>query len=1126
MPPRLRRLLLTVLTAFAAVSGRVNAQSVDEISLLFGYPAIGQVYINAAFRGEQPLIATAEFLNLAMIPFDRTDNRFGLKGAYPNKTDVWEIDPVKRHIIFKGKKVEIPADKFYIGEADLYVAPEILNQIFDIQITVNTYALMMSLYAERPLPVDEKLKRQAIRDKMKSNAPEEILKAYPMLYPRRRAFFAPGMFDYNVGVSGSVGFRQYNYSLSAGLEVLGGDIQGTVNGVSNERFSSVRASGVRWRYVFKGGLDPNKNPIISDITAGQIGLTGPLGGRVRGVAVSNTPVVPRRVLDLFAIEGFTTPDSEVELLIAGQLTDFTRADELGYYRFTTPITYGTLRIGIRIYTPQGEVLFEERQLQIPFTFVPRGVLNYNVQAGYEEFTFPDSLSTNLIGHGNLVYGLTNNITVRTGVDRRFDTLGVRYTPYGSMSARLFDQYLINLDVLPESFTRMAASVFYANSTSLNFQYTDYVKRQNTDLAILTLERDFALNYFFPFTVFKRTSGFRLGTEFFDYNNGQLLRYQVDFNTRIGPIVSRINFREERIQRNGRILEPQRLITGSFTYTIPRTPGIPVFVRGMFFRAQIRHDMKRFDATALGSLQFSQTILKNGRLTIGYDRDFLNKANLVQLGFLYDFQFIRSSTQSLIRQKEGDFDLSVSQNLSGSIGADLRNGAILPTNRDQVGRSGITVRMFEDLNANGVYDKGETIIPAKAVRLDQSATMTIGRDGLLRITQLQSYWTYRLTVDVRALPDATLLPLKTKFSFVADPNRFKSIDIPLYRTGTIEGIVYNERIAGRSIPQPGLRLILRKEGEEEAFEPIRTFSDGTFYSYGLMPGNYTLMVDSGQLAFMNLVQKPDTLKFTIRPLPEGDYIDTLVIRLVQPTPDSTKPDAPIFTLAELEDRLGTRLQESVRAFVESQELFYRGRYEQALVMVDSSINTYNTDVGLALKGSIVYLMGNKRGAVRLWEEARARNPFVIIPDTAKVSPLVDSLFDLVENKPFVSATEDTLANLRPDLVEQLEGELGQRLRAAITSFIEAQELFYRRRFFEAGQLVDKSISIYPTDHALALKGSISYITGNKREAWRMWEEARERNPHIVLPDIELLERLIKPITETTPRDPKKSYSLNR
>lgn len=115
MPSRLRRLLLTLLSAFA-VCGQVNAQSVDEISLLFGYPAIGQVYISAAFRGEQPLIATAEFLSLAMIPFDRTDNRFGLKGNYPNKGDIWEIDPVKRHIIYKGKKTEIPADKFYLGK--------------------------------------------------------------------------------------------------------------------------------------------------------------------------------------------------------------------------------------------------------------------------------------------------------------------------------------------------------------------------------------------------------------------------------------------------------------------------------------------------------------------------------------------------------------------------------------------------------------------------------------------------------------------------------------------------------------------------------------------------------------------------------------------------------------------------------------------------------------------------------------------------------------------------------------------------------------------------------------------------------------------------------------------------
>lgn len=1122
----IQRLVVAVLLLSSISMKSASSQSVDEISLLFGYPAVGQVYINAAFRGEQPLIAATELLSLLLIPYDRTDNRFGIKGTYPNKDDIWEIDPVKRHIIYKGKKVEIPADKFYLGEADLYIAPELFQDIFEINISVNAYALMMSLSSSKPLPVDERAKRVAIRERLKSEAPEDILKTYPMLYPRKRAFFAPGMLDYNLGVSGSVGFTQYTYNLNAGIELLGGDLQANFSGIQSDVVSGGRFQNVRWRYVLPGGLNPDKNPTLSDIQVGQLSITGPQSTRIRGISLSNTPVVPRRVLDLFAIEGFTTPDSEIELLIAGQLVDFVRADELGYYRFTMPITYGTMRIGIRIYTPQGEVIYEEKQLQIPFSFVPRGMLNYNAQIGYEEFNFPDSVSNKLISHADIAYGISNNITLRSGVDQRYEGEKVVYRPYGSLSMRLLDQYLVNVDYIPEVFSRVNTSVFYANSTSLNLQYSNYVPRVISDSTVVLLEHDAAINYFFPFVIFKRSSGFRIGVEYFDYNNGDLFRYQADFNTRIGPIVSRLNYREERINRNNRVLEPQRLLTGSFTYTIPRTPGIPVFVRGMFFRVQIRHDMKQFDATALGSLQFSQTVLKNGRLTLGFDRDFLNKGNLFQVGLLYDFKPVRTSTQSQIRQKEKDIDISVTQNFSGSFGFDLKNGDIIPTNRDQVGRSGVTIRLFEDINANGTFDKGEPIIPAKAVRLDQSATMELTKGGLLRITQLQSYWTYRLTVDIKSLPDANLVPIKAKFSFVADPNRFKTINIPLYRTGTIEGIVYNERIAGRSIPQPGLRLILRKEGEEEAFEPIRTFSDGTFYSYGLMPGNYTLMVDSGQLAFMNLVQKPDTVKFTIRPLPEGDYIDTLVIRLVQPVPDSTKPDAPIFTLAELEDRLGTRLQESVRAFVESQELFYRGRYEQALVMVDSSINTYNTDVGLALKGSIVYLMGNKRGAVRLWEEARARNPFVIIPDTAKVSPLVDSLFDLVENKPFVSATEDTLANLRPDLVEQLEGELGQRLRAAITSFIEAQELFYRRRFFEAGQLVDKSISIYPTDHALALKGSISYITGNKREAWRMWEEARERNPHIVLPDIELLERLIKPITETTPRDPKKSYSLNR
>ena len=305
-----------------------------------------------------------------------------------------------------------------------------------------------------------------------------------------------------------------------------------------------------------------------------------------------------------------------------------------------------------------------------------------------------------------------------------------------------------------------------------------------------------------------------------------------------------------------------------TYTIRRRPSVPVFVRGMFLRGQFRYDTYRKRPQSYSAM-LSQTLLKRGRLTLGYEKDIERKSGQFQVGFLYDFNAVRSSTQFTA----GTDNYVAQQSLSGSLGMEP-SGRILATNRDQVSRSGIAVRMFIDENENGLFDEDEEIVPAKAVRLDRSASMLLGSDGILRITQLQSYWKYRLEVDVNALPNPMLAPKRESFMFVAEPNRFRSIDIPLYQTGIIEGYVLLDR-NGKEEGVGGLRLVLERDGELLAEdEVLRTFSDGGFYAFGLLPGRYTIRIDRQQLAFMDVVSDPQVIEFEIEALADGDYKENL------------------------------------------------------------------------------------------------------------------------------------------------------------------------------------------------------------------------------------------------------------
>lgn len=1102
----------------------VTAQEVDEVVLNFAYPAVGQTYITANFRDDLPLIGVGELLQMLFIPYRANSNQLGYAGSYPNEKDYWEIDPSILKYRVKGETKNLKAEQIYKGAADIFISPEILEEIFGFKLVINLYGLTMNLTSERPLPVDERNKRRQIRGFLKQQAPENVLLAYPMLYPRKRKMLALGMFDYTISGNQSLGGRDGTYFLNAGIELLGGDFQMGVSGISNGSLNATVFTPWRWRYVFKGGLDGVGNHFITEMTAGRITTTSPDAVRLRGISITNTPLLPRRVLDVFAIEGFTEPDSEIELLIAGQLVDFTRADELGYYRFNTPLTYGTVRIGLRIYTPNGEVRFEDRQLQIPFTFLPRGVLNYNAQLGLREFPV-DSLASTLSGNGDVSYGLTNSITMRIGTSYGTDSLSISQKLYGGLNFRVFDQYLINVEGQQNRFLRTSGSVFYANNSTINIQYTSFIGRSELNARGET--NSLTAQYFQPFSLGKQIIGVRFGLERLAFNNRSVHNYQGDVNFRVGQIIARLNYR----QQLERLVEsPQRsnqLLTGAFTYMVPRTPGVPVLVRGLFLRTQISHDMQRFNATALGSFQFSQTVFKNGRITIGIDRDLLYKTNTLQLGFLYDFSMVRSATRMRAQRDAGNFfSYNVTQNFSGSIAVDPLNKRIVGDNRDQVGRAGVSIRLFIDENGNEKFDKGEEIISARAVRLDQSSNTRIGRDGILRISQLQSYWTYRMTIDVNQLPDATLSPAVPKLSFVADPNQYKHIDIPLYRTGTIEGVLYRELAPGRLDIQPGVRIYAYRQGDPEPLPVLRSLSDGSFYANGLVPGNYFLLVDTNQLKFMNVVQSPDTLKFTIRPTAEGDWIDTLRIILKQRPADSTRKDEPL-TLAQLEAKLGQKLRMAIQAFSEAQELFYRGKLEDALVMTDSSLREFTTDFAIAMRGSILFMQGDKAAAVNLWAEARERNPFVAIPDTSKIKLRVAQTLPMeVVNLPKAEGPGDTIPPISPNLLAELEVGLGEKLRNSVTYFISAQENFYRLSFEAALADIDSSLEYNVSDHALALKGSIIYILGRKNEAWQLWYEARDRNPLITLPDTEILDRLMSPVAEIPERNARKKLISNR
>jgi len=724
---------------------------------------------------DKTYLPVTELFNLLQINYQPDIKKFTVSGNYLSKDNPYEINLITMNIRLGKENFPLTPDDFRIGETDFYLSPAIFEKVFGLVFTVNINYLTLTLTTDKVLPVVERQGRELARKKMNEGQP--VQENFPIAYNRKRKVIGGAMFDYLLNGYYTKNFQSLDYTFSGGMEVLGGDLQGTVIGnKSSAGSSSLLTNNIRWRYVVR------ENPFFTSLTAGQLTTTGLQRWQIKGIALTNDPIEPRKMYDSYVIDGNTEAESEVELYLNDRLIGYKRADELGYYRFDAPITYGTSRVNIRIYTPAGELKVVDREIQVPFTFLPKRVVTYNVQAGVADNTYVNAVTDNYVAHGDVAAGITNWLTASAGAEYT----GKELLPshpflYGSLSARISKQYLMVLDIAPDAFYRLSGSVMYASNLSTNFIYTHFTRPGTFN--VIGATDDILANFYFPINLFGISTGLRLSGEHTLLANRSSTQYAADLNTRFGRFNLRLNYSDNLITTGNVNYFGQGAFITALTYTIARTPGIPVYMRGMFLRGEAIYNVRNNRFTE-ADLQVSRTLLKTGRLNVKLAYSFLQYAWNIEAGFTIDLKFTRSTTTF----NSAGNEILLRQSFNGSVGVDARNAHIELSNREQVGRCAASVVLFADNNNSGTFDKGDEILPYKAVILDNPAVMTVGKDGVLRLSQLQSYYRYNLKVNRNAIPNPTLVPMKNEFSFITDPNQYKRIEIPFCRGGLIDGIL--------------------------------------------------------------------------------------------------------------------------------------------------------------------------------------------------------------------------------------------------------------------------------------------------------------------------------------------------
>ncbi|MDD4108225.1 MAG: hypothetical protein PHH93_05860, partial [Prolixibacteraceae bacterium] len=677
--------------------------------------------------------------------------------------------------------------------------------------------------------------------------------------PRKRSLLSEGTMDYSLGFIKGYEMQNYNYSVSGGLELLGGDFRTTVSGYHSNLADVLDLRFINWRYV------PEPNGYLTEFCVGNIVTSGMLRRHVLGMALSNEPVIPPEVQSSEILDGYTDPGSEIELYINSRMYDFTLADENGYYRFEYDLRYGSASISLHIYKPSGETVIKNSRVDMPFSLLPRGKLYYNIQGGVIDDIPVMRDSGNYVFHGDVGYALFKNITARIGGDyfNKYTTPAF----YTGLSARVLNNVFFDVDHSPNKFSRAGTRVRYHSGAGAKILYTMFEGNGIYNEGVA--RRRVNAGFYLPFTVFNSHNGFRADCEQEEYDDFSNTRCSFSLSSRLKRLTLRTDYSGQFSAQTGPLCYHGGFISLAAGYMFSHLKGIPLFLRGMYFYAEWQGEPADLSS---GNAEFrvSRSLWSNGQLgfQLYYDRN-NNKMN-IQSTVCIDLKpfrlvnrFSGSGRSGIMRQK-----------VHGSLTLDAANRKIITSNRPQTGRSGVAVIMFVDANSNGCFDEGELIVPSRAIHLDQSANYELGKDGVLRINNLTGYRKYNAEIIREYMPDPLLAPKTMRFSFITDPNRFKQIEVPLYRTGVLEGKV--TVCDGKdSYGQGGIRLIIK--GMNNMFEKtIRTFSDGTFYCMGIMPGHYTLEADPVQCDLLNAESVPGIHEFEVKAVAGGDFVKRDII----------------------------------------------------------------------------------------------------------------------------------------------------------------------------------------------------------------------------------------------------------
>jgi hypothetical protein len=791
----------------------------------------------------EALLPLAQFLSLAEARYRLSPDGV-LEASLPPGPRRLLVTAGRDTMSFGDRRVRLEPDFRLFKDGELYVGAERLGDLLGTTIVVNWSALTATVMDADMLPIGQRVRREAAREALarrRERGPAEV--RLGLDHQRWDGL----VLDYSLFEPGGQPVGAGSYTFELGTDAFGGSLAIGAQSVGRADAGVVRGDA-SWTGVWED------HRWLKQLRVGDGFTTGPRVREVRGVALTNAPFLRPTLLGTSQYLGRLQPGWSVEAYQAGQLIAVDTADAAGQYGFDLPVRYGENPVDFVAYGPLGDVREFGRTYRVLSDLLPARQFEYGLSGG----ACRDALCR-ASGNLDLRYGLTSRVTVQGGVDRFWrDSLGDLWHPYGQVTANPTNDWALELSGIGNALVRGA--ILFEPSLDLRVSAEAAAFDTHTAAPIVTVAGQRSA---WTLSAFLRPLP-RYGLFYFEGSLDQIRALTgTTTQARVGASVQTGETRlmpYARIERQaadgaagGAVTQP---FIGVSVFELPQ-PRLGPVLGSTFFRASLESQVSAgAPKLTQASVYASRPLWGGVSLETGLVWQRGNRGPLIQVTLNTYLSAVRSFTTMTAA---AGAPATVSQQVQGSVLWDRAGGRLVAAPGPSIERAGVAGRVFLDKNQNGRHDPGEPPVPGVRVIVG-SQPVESDSSGAFRVWDLMPFEPVDVLVDSLSLDSPLLVPAFATATLVPNPNRFRTLDVPIVEAGVIEGRVWRV-IGGTREPMGALLLILtdRRTGVRRRFA---SFSDGTFYLMGVKAGEYELGVDDAALAGVALAAAP--LPFTLAP----------------------------------------------------------------------------------------------------------------------------------------------------------------------------------------------------------------------------------------------------------------------